>query len=419
MNKKNHRERIKEIVSVFIKYGIKEGIKTVNDPAQVRMALEELGPTFIKIGQILSTRPDILPESYIREFQKLQDDVKPESFDNVKAIVESQLGRKMEDVFSTFERKPTASASLAQVHCAVLKDGGRVAVKVLRPKVRESMLSDISILRRLAVFLKLAPQGHVMNPREVAEELMEAAKHELDFLYEAQNINKFHEYNMHIKYIKTPKVYDEYTTSDILVMEYIEGIKIAETSRLEEEGYELKDISAKLVANYIKQIFEDGFFHADPHPGNILITGNKIAFVDFGMMGCISKSIRGKFNTFLKGLAERNIDLITKTILKIGVKKGNVNIKKLHSDVEQIYNNYVEESFYNIELTEMLDEMFTAEHVFKLIGFIKMVFDSPFPTPCYNYYIFNPGIYCFLNNILDCRCVYYGQHFLWLGFCGR
>lgn len=360
MNKKSERERIREIISVFIKYGVKEGLKSVTNPAKIRLAMEELGPTFVKIGQILSTRPDILPESYIREFQKLQDEVKPESFDKIKEIVEAQLNRKMEDVFLKFESKPIASASLAQVHFAVLLSGEKVAVKVLRPKARDIMFSDISILRRLTLFLKLTPQGHVLNPKEVIDELMEAAKRELDFLYEAENIKRFYENNKDIKYIKVPMVFDEYTTTDLLVMEYIKGIKIGQTSHLMEEGYDLKDISYKLATNYIKQIFEDGFYHADPHPGNILITDNKIAFLDFGMMGYLNKGIQKKFNVFLKGIATRDIDLLTQSILKIGIKKGNVDIRKLHSDIEQIYNNYVEESFLDIDLIEMLDEMFGA-----------------------------------------------------------
>lgn len=360
MIKNKERERIKEIVSVFIKHGIKEGITNITDPVRVRRAIEELGPTFVKIGQILSTRPDIIPESYIYEFQKLQDNVRPEHFGEIKSVVESHLQGDINELFTAFDETPIASASLAQVHLATLKSGEKVVVKIQRPKARDTMLSDIKILRRLTMFMKFTPQGHVINPEEVVDELMQATRNELDFLNEAQNIKKFHANNKEVKCITCPRVYDEYTTSNVLVMEYISGIKIANLDELDRQGYDLKDIALKLANNYLKQIFEDGFFHADPHPGNILIRDKKIVYIDFGMMGTLSQGVLRKFNNVLLGLATKNIDAITQNILKIGIKKGNVDYKKVYSDIEEIYNNYAEESLYDIDLPRMLDEVFKA-----------------------------------------------------------
>lgn len=358
MNRKNERERVREIISVFFKYGIKEGITNITNPAQVRMALEELGPTFIKIGQILSTHPELISEEYIAEFQKLQDNVKPEKFEDIKRIVEIELKGNLHDFFSYFNEEPVASASMAQVHLARLKTGERVVVKVQRPRVKEIMLSDLAILKRLSFLMRLAPQGQVLNPSEVINELKQTAEKELNFLNEANNIKKFYENNKDIKYIACPKVYDQFTTPNIIVMEYIEGIKISNTSRLKEEGYDLEDIASKLTASFLKQVLEDGFFHADPHPGNILIRDNKIIYIDFGVMGTLSKGLINKFSMFIYGLATRNLDEITRAVIRIGVKKGQINSKKLYSEIEHIYNNYIYQSLFEIDLAELMDDIF-------------------------------------------------------------
>jgi len=360
MSKKSERTRIKEIIAVFIKYGVKEGLTNLNNPSHIRMAMEELGPTFIKIGQILSTHPEIIPEPYIEEFQKLQDKVKPESFEVVKRIIERELNGNLHNLFSDFSEEAFASASLAQVHLARLKNGEKVVVKVQRPKVREKMFSDIAILKRLTLLVKFTPQGHVLNASEVLDELMQSAKSELDFLNEAQNTRRFYENNKDIRYIACPRIYDEYSTSNILVMEYIEGIKIANVEVLREEGYDLRDMASKLAANYLKQVFEDGFFHADPHPGNLLVRENKIAYIDFGMMGVLSKATINKFNTFIYGLATKNIDDMARSIVRIGVKKGHIDSKKLYSDIEHIYNNYIDESLFQINLPQLMEDIFRA-----------------------------------------------------------
>lgn len=360
MDKISERKRIKQIAGVFLKHGVKDGIKGITNPAQVRHALEELGPTFIKIGQVLSTRPDILPESFILEFQKLQDEVKPEKFEDIIEIVEKELNGPIEELFAYFDKQPMACASLAEVHMAGLKSGENVVVKIQRPKARETMITDIAILRRLAAIMKFTPQGNVLNPTEVIEELWYSVKRELDFLNEAENIKKFYEFNKGVRYITSPKVFDGYTTSNVLVMEYVEGIKIADTSVLTDKGYDLKDIALKLANNYLKQVFEDGFFHADPHPGNLMISSNKIAYIDFGMMGTLGKGIRDKFTTFLYSVATRDIDMMAQSILKIGIKKGKIDSRLLYSDIEEIYNKYVEASLYEIDLPQLMEEIFKA-----------------------------------------------------------
>ncbi|SHH78382.1 ABC1 kinase family protein [Sporanaerobacter acetigenes] len=349
------KKRFKEIASVSIKHGLKKGI---SDPREFRLTLEELGPTFVKIGQILSTRPDIFPNEYILELQKLQDDVKPEEYSTVKNVVESELGNTLEEIFLYFEEKPIASASLAQVHLAILKTGEKVVVKVQRPFVKEKMTADIAILKKLAPVINFTPTGSAMDAREVVEELSNATEKELDFENEMKNIEKFCENNEDVNFILCPKVYGKYCTDKIIVMDYIDGIKIDNMSILQEEGYDLKDIATKLTYNYFKQIFEDGFFHADPHPGNILIHENKIAYIDFGLMGQLDNNMKKKFNELLEAVVDRDVNQMTRAILKIGQKRGPVDDKQLYRDIEIMYDQYIEESMYDFDIPQIMEEVF-------------------------------------------------------------
>lgn len=349
------RNRLKEIIAVSIKHGLKNGI---SDPKAFRLALEELGPTFIKLGQILSTRPDMLPKPYIKELEKLQDDVTPEDFNVMKGEIEKELGTNLENIFLYFDEKPIASASLAEVYYGKLKSGEEVVVKVQRPFVKEKMMSDIAILKRLAPFIKFTTPGSLMDVEEAIEELSMAAEKELDFLNEVENITLFSKNNKDIKFIAIPKVYKTYCTKKIIVMDYLKGIKVDQVEKLKSEGYDLQDMAEKLIYSYIKQILEDGFFHADPHPGNLIIHNNKIGFIDFGLMGFLDSSLKNKFNEFIEAIAEEDYDKMTRIVLKIGIKKGPINIKVLRSDIENMYNQYIEQSLYDFDLPEMIEEIF-------------------------------------------------------------
>jgi len=358
MDRRNENKRMREIISVFMRHGIGKGVVSSNMPVSIRESFEELGSTFIKIGQILSMRPDLLPEEYILEFQKFQDNVKPEPFEVIRKVVENELKRPLEDVFDKFETTPVASASLAQVHIAYLKEGTKVAVKVLRTNVRETMMMDIAIMKRLAKRIRFLDRDNIVNFQEIAEELENSTKKELDFMIEARNIWTFKEYNSSVKYITCPSVYDEYTTADLLVMGYIDGIKITDTEQLEKEGYDVGDISRKLADNYFKQIFEDGFFHADPHPGNIFINDNRIAYIDFGMTGTLSTSMKDKFKSFLFGIVSRDVNEMAKAVLKICVQKGDIDIGTFHTDIDGMYSKYAEMSLQEVELKHLMRDLY-------------------------------------------------------------
>lgn len=352
------RRRVREIISVFLKHGLQDGLSIINNPAKLRAALEELGPTFIKIGQLLSTRPDIVSQPITDEFKKLRDNVSPVKFEDIKSIIESEFREPLDEIFLSFDREPMACASIAQVHSAELKGGQKVVVKVQRPNIKNMITGDINILKKLAKFLEVSPQVAVINPVEIIDELGKTLKTELDFLNEAKNIETFAEYNKNIKCIRVPKVYSKYTTENIIVMEYIEGIKISDKSKLLEKGYFLDDIAEKLVNNYMKQVFIDGFFHGDPHPGNIIITENAITYVDFGMMGVLNQTARRKYIALLEGIATGDIDMITNSILRIAIKKRDLNPDKLSLQIKELYSYYAYLPVEEINIPEMTEELF-------------------------------------------------------------
>lgn len=357
MEIRDEKERMHEIVSVFLNHGIVRGFASKNMPVSLRESFDELGSTFVKFGQLLSVRSDLLPAPYILEFQKLQDNARPESFEDIRNVLEQDLKLPLEELFAEFDAVPIACASVAQVHTASLGDGTKVVVKVLRPRVRETMMNDISILKRLSKYVKYTPQNKVINFREIIGELENSARKELDFLYEAENIKEFRMNNSDVRFVTCPRVYDAFTTHNVLVMDFIDGIKISDTDRLISEGYDSGEICMKLANNYFKQIFEDGFFHADPHPGNIMIQKNKIAYIDFGIMGTLTPAMKEKFNGFLYGLISADADVMAQSVLKITSKTGEVDMERFRSDIETIYNKYIETSLSDIELNRLITDL--------------------------------------------------------------
>lgn len=355
MKRQSPRQRFQQIVGVFAKYGFKEGISS---PSQLRQALEELGPTFVKIAQVLSTRPDIISDPYIEEFQKLQDDVKPVGFQAIKDIVETELRTSLDAIFAHFEPEAMASASIAQVHKAQFMDGTDVVVKVKRPGIEEKIYNDLRLLKQMAFLVRFIPQTSVWNPREVVEELWEALEQELNFHNEANNIQRFRDFHKDIKFITIPRVYPEMSTRNIITMEYIDGIKVSAKLDLVEAGYDLEEISAKITYNFMDQVFEHGVFHADLHPGNILISDNRIAYLDFGLVGNLNERLRKHFNRLLTGVVRGDLDQVINSIINIASKKGKVNRAQLYSEIEDMYNTYSTASLDDLDIPHLIEEIF-------------------------------------------------------------
>lgn len=324
----------------------------------MRQALEELGPTFVKIGQILSTRPDILSAPYIEEFQKLQDDVKQVDFNIIKEIVQVQLRGKLETFFAQFNEEPIASASIAQVHRGRLLDGTDVVIKVKRPDIEDKIFNDLKLLKKASLLARFIPRESVWNPTEIVDELWDALELELNFLQEAENIQRFREQQKDVRFITIPQVWPQLSTRDILVMELIEGVKISEKKVLVEAGYDLEEICSKIIYNFMYQVFETGIFHADLHPGNVLISARKIAYLDFGLVGNLNQRLRTEFHNLLTGIVQGDIEQIVNSVIHIGVKKGQLDQALLYSEIEDLYNLYITASLYDLDIPSLMEEIF-------------------------------------------------------------
>ena len=361
--RKIYSQRFKEIMKVLAKYGFRFLKDTKNSnksktPKNLRKAFEELGPTFIKIGQILSSRPDILPSAYIEELSKLQDDVLPEKYEDIDIVFFNEFNKNINQCFLYFEKNPIASGSIAQVHNAILKNGEKVIVKVQRPNIKEKMETDISILYKIMKLTKNKFKDALIDPEEALNELLSSTRKELDFNLEADNMIKFKELNKNVKFCYVPYVIKDLCGSKILTMEKICGFKINSIEKLKEENYDLQDLGKNLALCFFKQVFTDGFFHADPHPGNLLIRDKKICFIDFGIMGTISPRLKLLLNDAIMSIVYKDTDKLVSVIMSIGVKKELTDRNKLYEDVELFLSNYLLTSIKNIKISVLITEIF-------------------------------------------------------------
>jgi len=361
-----HINRYRQIVGVLLKHGFGEMVtalglsgriglpgRAVEGRAaaarlthwqRIRLAMEQLGPSFIKLGQILGTRPDMVPQELCLELEKLQDTVRPFPFEQVRRIVEEELGDSIESLFVEFDQRPIASASIAQVHRAVIQDGEVVAVKVQRPAIRRTIEVDLEIMMDLARLAERHLEGfEAVNPVGIVEEFARTIRKELDFGIEAGHIERFARNFASNDTIHVPKVFRRYSTAKILTMEFVEGTKVSDLEALREGGYDLELIADRGADLILEQIFEHGFFHADPHPGNILILpDNVICFLDYGMMGTLTGRYREHLGSLVVGIVRRDARQITKAFLGLSTNDGVQNVERLQADIA----DFVEQHFY-------------------------------------------------------------------------
>jgi ubiquinone biosynthesis protein len=352
-------ERLREIIGIFGRYNLIHGLS----PEKLRHILEDLGPTFVKLGQIMSMRPDMIPEAYCSELTRLRTEVKPMEFGEVVGVLESEYGEDYRDVFSALEETPLGSASIAQVHAATLKNGRSVVVKVQRPGIYERMSLDIKLLHRATVIIKIIGRtGQIVDLNGVLDEMWNVAKQELDFMTEAEHMGRFAELNKSLKYVAFPEVEWGLTTSKVLCMERIEGIQIDDIDALKGAGYELHDIAQKLAAGYAKQVIEDGFFHADPHPGNILISDGKIVWLDLGMVGTLSVHDRQLFRKAVTAIVASDVYELKQAVLGISRHTGKINHSRLSEDIDDMLNRYGTEELAGFDIGQaMMDLMMIAD----------------------------------------------------------
>ena len=341
------------MTSVLKKYKITQGLT----PEKLRLILQELGPTYIKLGQIMSLHSDILPKEYCEELMKLCSDVEPMPFEQVEEVLYESFGCKWNEIFSRIDKKPLGAASIAQVHYAVLKNGDEVVVKVQRKGIHDIMSRDITMLHKAVRLVPPVPIKGIVDFDMVLDEMWAVAQEEMNFLTEASNMEEFARNNKDIVFAATRCLYREYTTSCVLVMEYIDGYRIDDKENLQKDGYDLNEIGSKLVDNYIKQVIEDGFFHADPHPGNVHIRDGKIVWMDMGMMGRLSERDKKEIGKAVTGIALNDIGMIQDAVLAVGDFRGEPDTARLYKDIRMLIDKYGNQEMGQIDVAVFMQEL--------------------------------------------------------------
>ncbi|CAB5160342.1 Uncharacterized protein sll1770 [Olavius algarvensis associated proteobacterium Delta 3] len=329
------------------------------DPRRIRLALEDLGPSFIKLGQLFSTRADIFPPEYIEEFRKLQDSVTPEPYETIRSIVEKDLGKTLEEIFDSFDTEPIAAASVAQVHSAVMKTGEDVAVKVVRPGIDRMIRQDIRLMYQLAKRIeKTFELGRVIGTVNLVKEFERTVFQELEMPIEAGNIQKFSEFFRLINEIHIPKVYWELTTKSVLVMEYIPGIKVDQVEEIAANGIDPKEVAMIGLRSLSRQLMEFGIFHADPHPGNtIVMLDGRVSLVDFGIMGYLDDETMHQVANLFLGYAEHDYDMIMEAILDAGLIHEDMDLKNFRIDLKDISEPFYGRSLLTISIKDVYDQV--------------------------------------------------------------
>ena len=352
-NMDDYRARLKEMTEVFRKNSITRGIT----PKKLRQILEDLGPTYIKLGQIMSSRSDILPQKYCDELMRLRSEVPPMSFSQVQEVIDRSFGYSWKQAFLDIEEKPLGSASIAQVHRATLKTGENVVVKVQREGIYETMSRDIGLLRRAVKLLPPVAFKDLVDLDLVLTELWRVTQEEMNFLMEAANMEEFAAKNRDVVFVEVPRLYREYTTTQVLVMEHVDGLAIDDKADLLANGYDLSEIGAKFVDNFVKQVIDDGFFHADPHPGNVMIRGGKIVWMDMGMMGRLTDRDREFISRAVEGVALNDIGMIQDCVLAIGEFRGKPDQSQLYDDLQALMAKYGTADMGSIDIAELVKNL--------------------------------------------------------------
>jgi len=333
-------------------------IERLSQPQRLRLAMEELGPTFVKLGQVLSTRPDLVPHAYAVEFRKLQDRVPSEKPEAILDQLQNELGYPAGELFASFSTEPIAAASMAQVHRARLKSGEEVVLKIQRPGIANTIETDIDILMGLAYLVENhLPAELIVDPIAIVREFRRIISRELDFTREAHTIDRFTANFEGDETVFVPGVHWEYTGKTVLALDYIEGIKVSEFDKLREAGYDLPLIARNGADAFLKQVLQFGLFHGDPHPGNIFILpDNVICMLDYGMVGHLDESLKYHLLDLILAVVERDTDRIVTQLLYSGDIPDETDRKQFKRDLAQFIDDYHEVQLQNINAGKLMGE---------------------------------------------------------------
>lgn len=311
------------------------------------------------MGQILSSRDDLIPKEFCNEFQKLKHSVKPMPYETVEEILTREYDCPPSEIYQEINKIPVGSASIAQVHKAVLKTGEVVAIKVRRENIEELMERDARLLKKVISLLHLNKIfGDIINLTQVIDEMYDRAKEEMNFHTEKNHIEEFRENNKELVYLKPLKVFNKYSTNNILVMEYIDGFNISDTEELKKAGYDMDEIAEKLTHNYLKQAIDDGFYHADPHSDNIKVVEGKIAYLDFGMMGRLSKRNRNLLEKCIIAIVKNDINEVAHILTLLDTSNNTPDYMQLKNDIRKVLDKNKTTEIINIDIKEFVTEMF-------------------------------------------------------------
>jgi len=340
-------------------------------------AMEELGPTFIKLGQILSTRPDVLPEDLILELKKLQSNVKAEPFPEIKKLIEASLEDPIDQVFDDLQEEALAAASIAQVHRAKLKDGREVVLKVLRPGIRDVVANDMDILYFLAGLAERLPELRMIQPRGVIREFDRAMTRELDLSHELANIRRFRQNFADVESVSVPEPIEELCTKNVLVLEYLDGVPFTE---YEKKGADRKKIAKRGISLLFKMAFDDGFFHADPHPGNMLAMANsRIGILDMGLAGRLDRVLRDKVVSLLSALVQDDPTRIAEAMFAFGKPQGPIDFENFKKDVSDLYEDELHgKAIKDVSLGNIISGLFkiAATHHISIATDLTLLFKA-------------------------------------------